>query len=58
MQYLLTAVIILCALGYTAWRMNDIFRKGGDPCKGCVLKGKCHHGSPQSCLQNSHSCCH
>ena len=41
MQYILTAIIILGAVGYTAWRCYDNFREGGDPCRDCELKKNC-----------------
>ena len=41
MQFLLTAIIVLGALGYAFWRIYDAVRDGGDPCKGCELKKNC-----------------
>ena len=41
MQIILTAIIILGALGYAFWRLFTVFRDNGDPCKGCELKKSC-----------------
>ena len=41
MQFILTAIIILGAVGYAAWRCYDNFREGGEPCRNCELKKNC-----------------
>ena len=41
MQFFLTTVIIIGAIGYASWRFYDAVRDGGDPCKGCELKKNC-----------------
>jgi hypothetical protein len=41
MQFLLTAVILFCALCYAFWRIYDAFRNSEGPCKDCELKKNC-----------------
>jgi len=41
MQFILTAIIILGAVAYAAWRCYDNFREGGAPCRDCELKKNC-----------------
>ena len=41
MQTIITAIIILGALVYAAWRVYDAIRDGGNPCRGCELKKNC-----------------
>ena len=54
MQFILTAIIILGAVGYAAWRCYDNFRDGGDPCRDCELKEKCQ----KNCEKSSQNTCH
>jgi len=41
MQYLITAIILFCALGYALWRIYKAFRDKESPCKDCELKKNC-----------------
>ncbi|MBQ8656345.1 MAG: FeoB-associated Cys-rich membrane protein [Prevotella sp.] len=36
MQYLITAVILLMAFGYAAWRIYKSLHSSGNPCDGCA----------------------
>ena len=49
MQSFLTALILLCAVAYAAWRIYNTIRDGGDPCKGCELKEKCKNNRQNTC---------
>ena len=54
MQFILTAIIIVGAVGYAAWRFYDAVREGGDPCRDCELKEKCQ----KNCEKSSQNTCH
>ena len=54
MQIITTIVIIVVAVGYAAWRFYDSVRDGGDPCRGCELKGKCQKNDPKPANHTCH----
>ena len=35
-QYIVLAIVLLCALGYVACRVWEIFQTANDPCHGCA----------------------
>ena len=41
MQFFLTIIILLAAMGYAFWRIYDALRADGAPCKDCELKKNC-----------------
>ncbi len=49
-QYFIVAVVLLCAVGYFAYRLRKVLHGKADPCEGCAgcqLKNvrKGHRGS-------------
>ena len=54
MQTFIVILAVAGALSYAAWYVYDIFREGGDPCKGCDLREKCHQNSQNSCHKSCH----
>jgi hypothetical protein len=41
MQFVLTAIILIGAIGYALWRVYDALNGNGDPCKTCEIKKNC-----------------
>ena len=40
-QTIVTAIVLLLAFIYAAWRLFRAFRGDADPCSGCELKKSC-----------------
>lgn len=50
MQYVIVAIVLLCAVGYLVYRLRKVLHGKADPCEGCAgcqLKNvrKGHDGS-------------